>query len=150
MSIGALAGAAVVSTALDVGGKLLGAGLAKVSDAVDHAKAKADAAAAAAQARTQAATLADIRQKGVYAWAQGQKFDTLRAKTTQLVMAARKLDDAALAAMDPAQRASVESSVAAEIATRAKQAIQNALEGQARIAAKAGKPSAPMLIDIKV
>jgi len=148
MSIGALAGAAVVSTALDVGGKLLGVGLAKVSDAVDHAKAKADAAAA--QARTQAATLADIRQKGVYAWAQGQKFDTLRAKTTQLVMAARKLDDAALAAMDPAQRASVESSVAAEIATRAKQAIQNALEGQARIAAKAGKPSAPMLIDIKV
>jgi hypothetical protein len=143
--IAAMAGAAVVSTALEVGAKALGAGLSAAASLLDQAKTKAEASAAA-----QTATLADIRQKGVYAWAQGQKFDSLTSKITQQVMTARKLDAASLAAMDPTQRASAESSATAEIATRTKQAMQNALEGQAQMAAKAGKPPAPMVIDIKV
>ena len=40
--------------------------------------------------------------------------------------------------------------LAAEIAARTKQAMGTALEGQAKMAAKLGKPAAPMLIDIKV
>ena len=143
--IAAMAGAAVVSTALEVGAKAVGLGLSTAAGLLDQAKTKAEASAA-----SQAATLADIRQKGVYAWAQGQKFDGLTSKITQQVMTARKLDAASLAAMNPTQRASAESAATAEIATRTKQAMQNALEGQAQIAAKAGKPAAPMVIDIKV
>jgi hypothetical protein len=105
------------------------------------AKAKADAAAAA-----QASTLAEVRKKGLYAWAQEQKMDALKAKVRNQVLTEHKLDDSSYSKLD----AKTQSSIDNEIAQRVKEAMQNALEDQAKSAAQQGKPPAPMIIDISV
>ena len=144
MSIGGLSGASLVGSPLPVG-----AGLGQVTDkpqtAAEKAKAKADAAAAA-----QTSMLADIRRKGIYAWAQEQKLEALKAKIRAQVLADRKMDETTLKGMNPEDRASAESSIEEEIARRIKEAMQANLEGQAKEAAAQGKPPKPMIIDISV
>jgi hypothetical protein len=144
MSISGLSGAALVGSALPAGG-----GFSQVADqpqtAAEKAKAKADAAAVA-----QTSMLADIRKKGIYAWAQEQKLEALKAKIRTQVLADRKLDENTLAGMKPEDRASAETSIEEEIARRIKQAMQDTLEGQAKQAAADGKPPKPMIIDISV
>lgn len=144
MSISGLSGASIIGSALPAS-----PGFGAVSDkplsAAEKAKAKADAAAAA-----QASMLADIRKKGIYAWAQEQKLEALKAKIRAQVLADRKTDEATLQGMNPEDRASAESSIEEEIARRIKEAMQANLEGQAKDAAAQGKPPKPMIIDISV
>jgi hypothetical protein len=144
MSIGGLSGAALVGPALPTS-----AGFSQIADqpqtAAEKAKAKADAAADA-----QTSMLADIRKKGIYAWAQEQKLEALKAKIRAQVLADRKIDENTLAGMKPEDRASAETSLEEEIARRIKEAMQGAMEGQAKQAAADGKPPKPMIIDISV
>lgn len=148
MSISGLSGASIVGSALPASPGL-GAGV--VSDqpqtAAEKAKAKAKADAAAAQ---QASMLADIRKKGIYAWAQEQKLEALKAKIRAQVLADRKMDENSLKSMNPEDRASAETSIEEEIARRIKEAMQANLEGQAKDAAAQGKPPKPLIIDISV
>ncbi len=143
MSISGLSGASLVGGALPV------SPFAQTSDqpqtAAEKAKAKADAAAAA-----QASQLADIRKKGIYAWAQEQKMEALKAKIRQQVLSDRKLDETQLKGMNPEDRASAETSIEEEITRRIKEAMQQSFEGQAKQAAADGKPPKPMIIDISV
>lgn len=113
--------------------------------AAEKAKTKADAAAAA-----QTSMLADIRKKGIYAWAQEEKLKALKDKIRQQILSERKLDENQLKAMNPEDRASAESSIQEEITRRIKEAMQQSLEGQAKQAAADGKPPKPMIIDISV
>ncbi len=141
MSISGLSGASIVGSALPASPGL-GAGV--VSDqpqtAAEKAKAKADAAAA-----QQASMLADIRKKGIYAWAQEQKLEALKAKIRAQVLADRKMDENSLKSMNPEDRASAETSIEEEIARRIKEAMQANLEGQAKDAAAQGQ--APQAAD---
>ena len=105
----------------------------------------ADAAAAA-----QASMLADIRKKGIYAWAQEEKLKALKDKIRQQILSERKLDENQLKAMNPEDRASAESSIQEEITRRIKEAMKQSFEGQAKQAAADGKPPKPMIIDISV
>ena len=144
MSISGLSGASLVGSAPPASGVFAPASD-KPQTAAEKAKAKADAAAAA-----QTSMLADIRKKGIYAWAQEEKLKTLKEKIRQQVLADRKLDENQLKAMNPEDRASAETSIQEEITRRIKQAMQDTFEGQAKQAAADGKPPKPMLIDISV
>ena len=137
-----MAASALATPAL---GSALGAPSDQPQTAAEKAKAKADAAAAA-----QASQLADIRKKGIYAWAQEQKMEALKAKMRQQVLADRKLDENQLKAMNPEDRASEETSIQEEITRRIKEAMKQSFEGQAKQAAADGKPPKPMIIDISV
>ena len=146
MSISGLSGASMINAALPA---TPGLGVGTASDqpqtAAEKAKAKADAAAAA-----QLSMLADIRKKGIYAWAQEQKLEALKAKIRAQVLSDRKMDENTLKGMNPEDRASAETSIEEEIARRIKEAMQANLEGQAKDAAAQGKPPKPMIIDISV
>jgi hypothetical protein len=144
MSISGLSGASMIGAALPAGPSL-GAPSDQPQTAAQKAKAKSDAAAAA-----QLSMLADIRKKGIYAWAQEQKLEALKAKIRAQILAERKTDEATLAGMKPEDRASAETSIEEEIARRIKEAMKATLEGQAREAAAQGKPPKPMIIDISV
>ena len=143
MSISGLSGASLVGAAPTLNP------FSQASDqpqtAAEKAKAKADAAAAA-----QTSMLADIRKKGIYAWAQEEKLKALKDKIRQQILSERKLDENQLKAMNPEDRASAESSIQEEITRRIKEAMQQSLEGQAKQAAADGKPPKPMIIDISV
>jgi len=143
MSISGLSGASLVGGALSV------SPFSQTSDQpqspAEKAKAKADAAADA-----QVSQLADIRKKGIYAWAQEEKLKALKEKIRQQILSDRKLDENQLKAMNPEDRASAESSIQEEITRRIKEAMQQTLEGQAKQAAADGKPPKPMIIDISV
>jgi hypothetical protein len=146
MSISGLSGASFIGSALPTSPGLgLGAPSGQPQTPAEKAKAKADAAAAA-----QTSMLADIRKKGIYAWAQEQKLEALKAKIRQQVLADRKMDENTLKGMNPEDRASAESSIEEEIARRIKEAMQANLEGQAKDAAAQGKPPKPLIIDISI
>jgi hypothetical protein len=144
MSIGGLSGASLAASALPVGPGL-GAASDKPLSAAEKIQAQADARAA-----DQKATLEQIRQKGIYAWAQQEKLEALKKKIRQQVLADRKIDEAALAGMKPEDRASAEKSIEEEIARRIKEAMKTTLEAEAKTAAQQGKPVKPMIIDISV
>jgi hypothetical protein len=146
MSISGLSGASMVNLALPTTPGSLGVGASgQPQTAAEKAKAKADAAAA-----RQLADLDAIRKKGIYAWAQEQKLEALKAKIRAQVLSDRKMDEATLKSMNPEDRASAESSIGEEVARRIKEAMQATLEGQAKEAAAKGEPPKPMIIDISV
>jgi hypothetical protein len=127
---------------------LLGAGATKKADENDPAA----AAAAKAEARKaqQRAQLEEIREKGIYAWAQEQKKEKLEEMARQRVLAQRGLDDKALAAMPEEARSKIETSIQEEVAQLVKDALQKDMEGKAHQAAQDGQPTGPMIIDISV
>lgn len=114
-------------------------------DPAEAAKARAEAAKA-----KQKAALDDVREKGLYQWAQEQKFEKLREKIEKEMKAAKGLDDASLAAMSPEDRAAAMSSLEAEISKRIQEVMQDALTGEAKKAAQEGRAAQPMIIDISV
>ena len=106
----------------------------------DSAKpsAAAEAARKAELAKSsQRAVLDEIREKGIYAWAQEQKLEKLKEKIRAEVMAERDgtTDVAA---------------VEGEVARRVKEAMEEALKAEATVAAKRNEPARPMIIDISV
>lgn len=116
-----------------------------VQSPADAAKERAEAAAA-----RQKADLEEVREKGLYAWAQDKKFEALKEKIRKEMMGKQGLDDASLAAMSSEQRAAVLTSLDAEIAKRIQEVMKDALTEEASNAAKEGRPPTPMIIDISV
>ncbi|MCX7585642.1 hypothetical protein [Phenylobacterium sp. 58.2.17] len=105
----------------------------------DSAKpsAAAEAARKAELAKSsQRAVLDEIREKGIYAWAQEQKLEKLKEKIEAEVRSANP--DA-----DPA-------TIDNEVARLVKDAMEQALKTEAAEAAKRGEPAKPMIIDISV
>ena len=105
----------------------------------DSAKpsAAAEAARKAELAKSsQRAVLDEIREKGIYAWAQEQKLEKLKEKIEAEVRSANP--DA-----DPA-------TIDSEVARLVKEAMEEALKTEAAEAAKRGEPAKPMIIDISV
>lgn len=105
----------------------------------DSAKpsAAAEAARKAELAKSsQRAVLDEIREKGIYAWAQEQKLEKLKEKIEAEIRSANP--DA-----DPA-------TIDSEVARLVKEAMEQALKTEAAEAAKRGEPAKPMIIDISV
>lgn len=84
----------------------------------------------------QRAVLDEIREKGIYAWAQEQKLEKLKEKIEAEVRSANP--DA-----DPA-------TIESEVARLVKEAMEQALKTEAAESAKRGEPAKPMIIDISV
>ncbi|MBA4013787.1 MAG: hypothetical protein C0481_18145 [Phenylobacterium sp.] len=115
--------------------------LSKIGQLGKTDSAKPSAAAEAARKAelsksSQRAVLDEIREKGIYAWAQEQKLEKLKAKIEAEVKAANP--DA-----DPA-------TVENEVARLVKEAMEQALKAEATESAKRGEPARPMIIDISV
>ena len=117
-----------------------------------EAKTPAEKAALKAEAAkiAQQTILDQIKEKGIYAWAQEQKLEKLKEQIRSQVMSERGMDDASLSSMDPAARDSAVNSIEEEIARRIKEAMQDALENEATKAKNEGRPQGPMIIDISV
>jgi hypothetical protein len=109
--------------------------LGKTDSAKPSAAAEAARKAELAQS-TQRAVLDEIREKGIYAWAQEQKLEKLKEKIEAEVKSANP--DA-----DPA-------TVDNEVARLVKEAMEQALKTEAAESAKRGEPAKPMIIDISV
>ena len=109
----------------------------------DSAKSTQPSAAELAAQKAEAAKvrqqsdLEQIRDKGIYAWAQEQKLEKLKEKIRAEVMAERDgtTDVAA---------------VEGEVARRVKEAMEETLKAEATVAAKRNEPARPMIIDISV
>ena len=115
--------------------------LSKIGQLGKTDSAKPSAAAEAARKAelsksSQRAVLDEIREKGIYAWAQEQKLEKLKEKVRAEVMAANP--DADPTAIDD------------EVARRVKEAMEEALKAEATQSAKRGEPAKPMIIDISV
>ncbi len=100
--------------------------------AADLAATKAEAAKVRQQS-----DLEQIRDKGVYAWAQEQKLAKLKEKIRAEVIAERG-GSTDLAAIE------------GEVARRLQEAMGQALKTEASDAARRGEPARPMIIDISV
>ena len=90
--------------------------------------------------------LDEVRQKGLYQWAQETKFEKLKEKIREQIMAERGLDAAGVDALNDDQRSSLEQ----EIAKRVQEVMQEAMSGEAKAAQAEGRPPKPMIIDISV
>jgi anti-sigma28 factor (negative regulator of flagellin synthesis) len=115
--------------------------LSKIGQLGKTDSAKPSAAAEAARKAelsksSQRAVLDEIREKGIYAWAQEQKLEKLKEKIEAEVKSANP--DA-----DPA-------TVENEVARLVKEAMEQALKTESAEAAKRGEPAKPMIIDISV
>ena len=115
--------------------------LSKIGQLGKTDSAKPSAAAEAARKAelsksSQRAVLDEIREKGIYAWAQEQKLEKLKEKIEAEVRSANP--DA-----DPA-------TIESEVARLVKEAMEQALKTEAAEAAKRGEPAKPMIIDISV
>ncbi|MGH6998964.1 MAG: hypothetical protein ACREEO_12275 [Phenylobacterium sp.] len=115
--------------------------LSKIGQLGKTDSAKPSAAAEAARKAelsksSQRAVLDEIREKGIYAWAQEQKLEKLREKIEAEVRSANP--DA-----DPA-------TIESEVARLVKDAMEQALKAEASESAKRGEPAKPMIIDISV
>lgn len=143
LNISGFSPAQALASALGLGGTP--AASTQAQTPADKAKAAADAAKAANQA-----LLDEVKKKGLYAWAQEQKFEALKAKIRAQILQEKGLTEESLAGMDQTSRTSMETSIQEEITRRIKDVMKTDLEGKAQADAKAGKPAAPMIIDISV
>ena len=78
----------------------------------------------------------EIRQKGFFNWAQDQRLEKMKEKVRAQVIAANPDAD--------------EATIAAEVARRIKEIMEDALRQEAERAAKTGEPARPMVVAIKV
>lgn len=142
MSISGFAPAAQASSSL-----ALGANLAPTSS-----QSPADKAKAAAEARkaAQQQMLDEVKKKGIYAWAQEQKWEKLKEKIRAQIMSERGLTEDSLSGMNAADRQSAEASIQEEITRRIQEAMRSEFETKARQGAQDGKAAAPAIIDISV
>lgn len=113
--------------------------------AADEAAAKAEAAQA-----KQAAVLKEIREKGIYAWAQEQKLAKLEARARQQVLEERGLTEQDLAKMPEGERDATEASIQEVIAQLVKDAMAKNMAHKSAADADGQTPTGPMIIDISV
>jgi hypothetical protein len=143
MSLNALGfGATAVPAVPQLGG---GAKVGETKTPADEAKIRAEASAA-----RQRQELDEIREKGLYAWAQEKKFEALKAKIREDLLKQHGIDEASLAAMSPEEQDAVMSSLEQEMAKLIQEAMHDAVQGEAKAAAEEGRPPKPMIIDISV
>lgn len=110
---------------------------------------EAEARVLAARSK-QDALLADIREKGIYAWAQEQKLAKIEAKARQQVLEDRGMTEADLAKLPEDERAAAELSIQEAIARIVKEALQKNLGNKSAADADGQTPTGPMIIDISV
>jgi hypothetical protein len=113
------------------------------------AMARVEARAEAEKAKSRQ-VLDEIKEKGIYAWAQEQKMEKLKERIRDQVMAKQGLDEKGLAAMEPEARAKAEATIEEEIARLVKQAMEDAMQGKVAKAEDEQKPTTAMIIDISV
>ena len=89
--------------------------------------------------------LAQIREKGLSAWAHDQQMEKLKAKLRDQALSDKKLSEADVAAMPADKQASVEDEIARMIAEK----LQQTMQAKVRDAAEQGKTQA-VLLDISV
>ncbi|WP_296595642.1 hypothetical protein [Phenylobacterium sp.] len=113
----------------------------------DAAKARADAAAA-----KQKAELDAIREKGIYAYAQEQKFEALKKKIEEELKKEQGVDGNGkiVGGDDPSTWSKDDTSFEAEVARRMQKIMEEAMSTEAKKAAQEGRPAEPMIIDISV
>lgn len=116
--------------------------------AISKPRDPADAARDRAEASKlkQKQVLDEVREKGLYQWAQETKFEKLKEKIREQIMAERGLDAAGVDALSDDQRNSLEQ----EISKRVQEVMQEAMSGEAKVAQAEGRPPKPMIIDISV
>jgi hypothetical protein len=112
----------------------------------------ADKAKAAVEARkaAQQQMLDEVKKKGIYAWAQEQKWEKLKEKIRAQIMSERGLTEDSLSGMNAADRQGAEASIQEEITRSIQEAMRSELETKARQGPQDGKAAAPALIDISV
>jgi hypothetical protein len=112
----------------------------------------ADEAAArvAASRSKQEAILNEIKEKGIYAWAQEQKLEKIEAKARQLILEKRGLTEDDLAKMPEDERAATELSIQEAIAQLVKEALQKNMSNKSAANADGQTSTGPMIIDISV
>lgn len=110
----------------------------------DPAEAAKDRAEASKLKQQQ--VLDQVREKGLYQWAQETRFEKLKEKIREQIMAERGLDAAGVDALSDDQRNSLEQ----EISKRVQEVMQEAMSGEAKAAQAEGRPPKPMIIDISV
>ena len=131
-------GNSTLANSLFASNPLGGAGPLGNTDSAKPASAAELAAQKAEESKArQKATLDEIRQKGIYTWAQEQKLEKLREKIEAQVKA--ELGDDA----DPVV-------IEGEIARRVKEALEKTLKAESETAAERDEPAKPMIIDISV
>ncbi|WP_304187597.1 hypothetical protein, partial [Phenylobacterium aquaticum] len=97
LNISGFSPAQALSSALGLGGSP------SASTDAQTPAAKAKAAADAAKAANQA-LLDEVKRKGLYAWAQEQKFEALKAKIRAQILQEKGLTEEGLAGMDQTSR----------------------------------------------
>lgn len=120
-----------------------------------HKSGPPDPAAEAAQKAEAAkaknrAVLDEIREKGIYAWAQEQKQKKLEELARQRVLADRGLTEADLAKMPESERTATEESIQEIVAQMVKDALEKNLANKSAADADGQKSTGPMIIDISV
>ncbi len=85
--------------------------------------------------------LAQIREKGLSAWAHDQQMEKLKQQLRDKVLSEKKMSEGDVAAMPDEQRATVEDEIARLIAQR----LQEAMETKVKSAAEQGKTQAVLL-----
>lgn len=115
------------------------------TSAADEAAAKV-----AASRAKQEATLNEIREKGIYAWAQEQKLKKLEEKARQQVLQDRGVSEADLAKMPQSERTLAETSIQEAVAQLIKEALEKNLANTSAADADGQKAAGPMIIDISV
>ncbi len=131
------------------------AGLLGPSSAAEPGKAgPADPAEAAAKAEASKArnraVLEEIREKGIYAWAQEQKLKKLEEKAREQVLADRGMTEADLTRMPESARTAAETSIQEAIAQIVKESLEKALASKSAPDADGQVSTGPMIIDISV
>jgi hypothetical protein len=112
--------------------------------------AEAAAAKVLAARSKQEAVLNEIKEKGIYAWAQEQKLEKIEAKARQLILEKRGLTEDDLAKMPEDERAATELSIQEAIAQLVKEALQKNMSNKSAANADGQTPTGPMIIDISV
>lgn len=138
---------AMLSLGAPAATKLLASEDKKAPSAADAAKSRTDAAAA-----KQKAELDAIREKGIYAYAQEQKFEALKKKIEEELKREQGVDGNGkiVAGDDPSTWSKDDTSFEAEVARRMQKIMEEAMTTEAKKAAQEGRPAQPMIIDISV
>lgn len=117
----------------------------KTRDPAEITKAKAEAAAA-----RQKSDLAAIREKGVYAWAQEQKYEKIKEKLREEMEARAASMPKGEVEGDPETWNKPDLAIEQAVAREMRAILEAAMKAESDAAAAEGKPPQPMIIDISV
>ncbi|RAK65402.1 hypothetical protein DJ019_10550 [Phenylobacterium kunshanense] len=117
----------------------------KTRDPAEIAKAKAEASAA-----RQKSDLEAIRDKGIYAWAQEQKYEKIKEKLREEMEARAASKRKGEVEGDPETWNKPDLAIEQAVAREMRAILEAAMKAESEAAAAEGKPPQPMIIDISV